>query len=47
MDKKTFLEILMTSTPEEINDIIETRGKDHKMVNLISFIPPEEKEDNE
>lgn len=47
MNKENFLDILMTSTPEGINDLIEKKGKDRKFVNVITFINTKEEENNE
>lgn len=37
MDKETFYNILIQSTPEEINNLISSKGK-KKPVNAITFI---------
>lgn len=44
MDRLTFLDILMESTPEDVNKYIEEKGK-IKMVNAITFLDTPE-EDN-
>ena len=41
MEKCDFYNILCTSTPEEINEFISSKGK-IKMVNAITFITDEE-----
>ena len=40
MDKTQFFDILCTSTPEEINEFISSKGK-KKMVNAITFLDKE------
>ena len=37
-NKKTFLEILSSATPIEINELIEERGKERKAIPLIIYI---------
>lgn len=44
--RESFLDILMSSTPEEINEYIVNKSKDRKMVNAITFIYKEEREEN-
>ena len=48
MDRLTFLDILMKSTPEDVNKYIEEKGK-IKMVNAITFLdePTEDGESKE
>jgi hypothetical protein len=41
MDKKSFYEILCSTTPEELNELLTERGK-KKMVNGITFIDQED-----
>lgn len=40
MEKAQFFDILCTSTPEEINEFISSKGK-KKMVNAITFLDKE------
>ena len=40
MEKPDFYKILCTSTPEEINEFISSKGK-KKMVNAITFLDDE------
>ena len=40
MDKPDFYKILCSSTPEEINEFISSKGK-KKMVNAITFLDDE------
>ena len=40
MDKAQFFDILCTSTPEEVNEFISSKGK-KKMVNAITFLDDE------
>lgn len=40
MDKPDFYKILCSSTPEEINEFISSKGK-KKMVNAITFLDKE------
>ena len=40
MDKPDFYKILCSSTPEEINEFISSKGK-KKMVNAITFLDEE------
>lgn len=40
MEKPDFYKILCTSTPEEINEFISSKGK-KKMVNAITFLDEE------
>lgn len=47
MKKENFLEILMASTPEEINKYIEQKGKSRKFVNVVTFTNAKEEENNE
>lgn len=47
MKKENFLEIMMASTPEEINKYIEQKGKGRKFVNVITFINTKEEISNE
>ena len=37
MNKKSFFDILSTITPEELNELISSKGK-LKMVNAITFV---------
>ena len=46
MDKKSFYEILCSTTPEELNELLTQRGK-KKMVNAITFIDIENNEEEE
>lgn len=48
--RESFLDILLSSTPEEINDFIAKKSKSRKMVNAITFIynnKEKESEENE
>lgn len=40
MDKPNFYKILCSSTPEEINEFISSKGK-KKMVNAVTFLDDE------
>lgn len=40
MERKSFLDILMVSTPEELSEYIATKGS-KKMVNAITFLDDE------
>ena len=46
MDKKSFYDILCSTTPEELNELISLKGK-RKMVNVFTEIPKEEEGENE
>lgn len=44
VNKKSFLDILMTYSPEELNEFIHNKGKSHKMVNAITFLDDDKNE---
>ncbi len=46
MDKKSFYEILCSTTPEELNELLTQRGK-KKMVNAITFIDKDNSKEGE
>ena len=46
MDKKSFYEILKTITPDELNELISSKGK-KKMVNGVTFIKDKENINND
>lgn len=43
MDRKTFIDILMTFTPEELNEYIAQKGKERKFVNGITIVEEDQK----
>ena len=38
MKKESFLNLLMRDSPEELNNLIQVKGKGPKMINAITFL---------
>lgn len=45
--RESFLDILMSSSPEEVNDFIANKSKSRKMVNAITFIYKDKEKESE
>lgn len=47
MDKDDFIEFLASATPEEVNALIEEKGKPRKLINPIIFFNEKDNKKNE